>query len=65
LVALKCQQNLEDYARERNIGLLRLETGIYQTEAIGLYERVGFHRIPPFGPYTDDPLSRYYEKALG
>ncbi len=63
--AIRLLDQLEDYARERNIGLLRLETGIYQTEAIGLYERVGFHRIPPFGPYTDDPLSRYYEKALG
>jgi hypothetical protein len=24
----------------------------------------GFRRIPPFGPYRDDPLSLCYEKAL-
>jgi hypothetical protein len=25
---------------------------------------VGFIRIAPFGPYTDDPLSRCYEMRL-
>ena len=56
--------HLADYARSQDITLLRLETGIHQPEAIGLYERMGFYRIPPFGPYTDDPLSRCYEKRL-
>jgi GNAT superfamily N-acetyltransferase len=51
-------------ARDNGISLLRLETGIHQGEAIGLYERLGFYRIPPFGPYTDDPLSLCYEKPL-
>lgn len=55
---------LEDHALANDVSLLRLETGIHQREAIGLYERLGFYRIPPFGPYTDDPLSRYYEKRL-
>jgi GNAT superfamily N-acetyltransferase len=53
---------LAEYARSHDITLLRLETGIYQREAIGLYERLGFVRIPPFGPYTNDPLSLCYEK---
>lgn len=57
-------QHLADYARARGVGLLRLETGIHQREAIGLYERMGFQPIPPFGAYTDDPLSLYYEKHL-
>lgn len=56
--------HLADYAHAHNITLLRLETGVHQGEAIGLYERVGFYRIPPFGPYTDDPLSLCYEKRL-
>jgi putative acetyltransferase len=56
--------HLADYARAHDIRLLRLETGIHQREAIGLYEQVGFCRIPPFGPYTNDPLSRCYEKTL-
>ena len=55
---------LADEARARGIDVLRLETGIYQEEAIGLYERTGFRRIGPFGPYVDDPLCAYFEKRL-
>jgi GNAT superfamily N-acetyltransferase len=57
-------EHLAGYASSLNITLLRLETGIHQREAIALYERLGFYRIPPFGPYTDDPLSLCYEKRL-
>ena len=56
--------HLEGYARDHGVGLLRLETGIHQGEAIGLYERMGFQQIPPFGDYRDDPLSRFYEKQI-
>lgn len=56
--------HLADYARDRGVGLLRLETGIHQHAAIGLYEREGFRRIPPFGEYKEDPLSRCYEKRI-
>lgn len=63
-LAKRMLDDLAEYARERGVRLLRLETGIYQREAIGLYERVGFQRIPPFGPYTEDPLSRCYEKQI-
>lgn len=52
------------YTQARGVTLLRLETGIHQAEAIRLYESAGFHRIPPFGAYRDDPNSRYYEKSL-
>ncbi|HMN31065.1 MAG TPA: GNAT family N-acetyltransferase [Caldilineaceae bacterium] len=55
---------LADYALAHDVGLLRLETGIHQVEAIGLYERMGFQRIPPFGPYREDPLSLCYERRL-
>jgi GNAT superfamily N-acetyltransferase len=57
-------EHLADYARQQGAGLLRLETGIHQHAAIALYEQIGFRRIPPFGSYTDDPLSRFYEKRL-
>ena len=56
--------HLESHARSRGVALLRLETGIHQKEAIGLYERCGFVRIGPFGPYRDDPLSAFYEKRI-
>ncbi len=53
------------YAQTRGITLLRLEAGIHQREAIGLYERAGFTRIPPFGDYKEDPLSVFFEKRIG
>ncbi len=56
--------HLADYARQHGMLVLRLETGISQPEAIGLYERYGFQRIPPFGAYQEDPLSLFYEKHL-
>jgi ribosomal protein S18 acetylase RimI-like enzyme len=55
---------LTDHARKHGVGLLRLETGIHQRAAIGLYERLGFRGIPPFGEYKEDPLSRLYEKRI-
>ena len=56
--------HLAEYAQQREVSMLRLETGIYQVEAIGLYESWGFQRRPPFGEYREDPLSVYFEKRL-
>jgi putative acetyltransferase len=55
---------LAEYARGKGVGLLRLETGIYEVEAIGLYERFGFQRRGPFGEYVEDPLTVYLEKKI-
>jgi putative acetyltransferase len=63
-LAKKLLDHLADYARSHGVGILRLETGIHQRAAIGLYEGAGFRRIPPFGPYRDDPVSRCYEKRI-
>jgi putative acetyltransferase len=57
-------EHLEDHARAHGIDAMRLETGIHQPAAIGLYERMGYRRIGPFPPYVEDPLSRFYEKRL-
>jgi GNAT superfamily N-acetyltransferase len=57
--------HLKGYARAQRVGVLRLETGIYQADAIALYERWGFRRRPPFGEYREDPLSLYFEKPVG
>jgi len=56
---------LADHARAHGVHLLRLEAGIHQREAAGLYERMGYRRIGPFGDYRDDPLSHFYEKRIG
>jgi GNAT superfamily N-acetyltransferase len=52
------------YARQHGVSVLRLETGIHQTEAIVLYKRWGFVQIPPFGDYRPDPLSMFFEKRI-
>lgn len=41
-----------------------LETGIRQPEAIRLYEKSGYTRIPNFPPYDQDPLSVCYAREL-
>jgi putative acetyltransferase len=43
---------------------LKLETGIHQPEAIGLYRRAGFVDCGPFGDYQPDPLSLFMERPL-
>jgi GNAT superfamily N-acetyltransferase len=64
-LAKRLIDTLSDHARANAVTLLRLETGIYQHEAVGLYERLGFARVGPFGSYKLDPLSIFYEKSLG
>lgn len=57
-------QTLAEHALADGIDVLRLETGVDQVEAIALYERFGFRRIPPFPPYFEDPLSLCFEASL-
>ena len=42
--------------------LLRLETGVLQPEALGLYRKLGYRERGPFGAYAADPLSVFMEK---
>jgi len=44
--------------------LARLETGIAQPEALGLYRAMGYYERAPFGSYRLDPLSVFMEKRL-
>jgi len=55
---------LAEHARANSITTLRLETGIYQVEAIGLYDGWGFERRGPFGEYKNDPNTVYFEKLI-
>ncbi|WP_377289160.1 GNAT family N-acetyltransferase [Rhizobium sp. SG2393] len=55
---------LAETARAENLAAIRLETGIHQPEAIGLYRSGGYTEIPPFGSYQPDPLSLFMEKRL-
>lgn len=62
-------QRIEDEARAGGKPVLRLETGPYQHEAIGLYQRMGFSPCGAFGAYaTMAPrvieMSIFFEKTL-
>lgn len=48
------------HARSSGMRRLVLETGTEQPEAVALYEREGWLRIPPFGHYAHDPRTRCY-----
>lgn len=63
-VAQKLMDVLEEKASQRRLTAVRLETGIYQPEAIALYRKFGYVEIEPFGDYQPDPLSLFMEKAL-
>ena len=55
---------IAEEARREGLGILRLETGTLQPEAIGLYRSAGFVERGPFGAYEDSAISVFMEKAL-
>ena len=63
-LAQRMLSQLEAEAGARGCRLLRLETGPYQPEALGLYARCGYERCGPFGGYADDPLSVFMQKRV-
>jgi putative acetyltransferase len=63
-IAIAMMEELENHLVKQALNYARLETGIHQTEAIGLYESLGYYRIEPFGDYQEDPLSVFMEKKL-
>ncbi|MCG7536905.1 GNAT family N-acetyltransferase [Pseudoalteromonas sp. OOF1S-7] len=63
-VSKRIMHSLIDHARQAGFRILRLETGIRQTEAIGLYASLGFVQRDAFGSYEPDPLSVYMELTL-
>ena len=56
--------HIERAAADIDIGCLRLETGIYQPEAISLYRSRGFRNIGPFADYAPSEVSLFMEKRL-
>jgi GNAT superfamily N-acetyltransferase len=55
---------LEDWARERGITRLLLETGTAQPDAIRFYQREGYERIDNFGPYRESPISVCFARNI-
>ncbi|WP_455372630.1 GNAT family N-acetyltransferase [Limibacillus halophilus] len=55
---------IEQEAHRQGLPRLCLETGVDQPEALALYKRYGFEECGPFGGYTVDPLSLFFEKHV-
>lgn len=64
-IGRKLLESIEGHGRDLGFSAIRLETGIYQPEAIGLYRSAGYVDIEAFGSYLPDPLSLFMEKPLG
>jgi putative acetyltransferase len=56
---------LEALAVSGGFATVRLETGVRQPEAIGLYESHGYVAIPRYGDYVENPFSRCFERTVG
>lgn len=63
-ISIKVLTALEDWARELGFTYTVLETGGKQTEALGLYPKMGYVEIAKYGPYVDLPDSICFRKAL-
>lgn len=55
---------LETWTKELNKTRCILETGSLQVEAIGLYTKCGYQRIPNYGQYAEIENSVCFEKIL-
>lgn len=56
---------LEAGAKERGLGVMRLETGIFQHAALKFYPRCGYETVACWGEYADSDTSVCMEKRLG
>ena len=64
-IASQILNELQNWATELNFKKLILETGVNQPEAIALYKKCGFNRIPNYGQYAGIENSFCFGKGLG
>jgi GNAT superfamily N-acetyltransferase len=63
-IASAVLSELEQWAAELGISRCVLETGKNQPEAIAMYQRCGYHRIPNYGQYEGVENSLCFEKRV-
>jgi GNAT superfamily N-acetyltransferase len=63
-IALAILDELEKWTAELGYSRCILETGSRQVEAIALYEKASYKRIPNYGQYVGVDNSRCFEKLL-
>jgi GNAT superfamily N-acetyltransferase len=57
-------KELEDWAKETGYKKAVLESSLQQNEALSIYEKSGYQRIPNYGQYIGIDKSVCYEKML-
>jgi GNAT superfamily N-acetyltransferase len=63
-IASKILTDLEDWARTLGYKSCVLETGFKQVEALALYQKKGYQKIPNYGQYAGVENSICFEKKL-
>lgn len=63
-IATKILKELEDWAKELSYKRCVLETGKRQPDAVALYEKNEYIRIPNYGQYTGIENSVCFEKII-
>lgn len=63
-IAAAVLQQLEQWAKEEGFQSTVLETGLKQPEAIRLYEKSGYNRIPNYGQYAGVDNSVCMKKVM-
>ena len=64
-IATQLMEHIEEEASTRGATALYLHTGSLQEDAISLYTKTGWRRLPRlFAPYEDDGVSQRYVKEL-
>ena len=61
-LSARIMNHLEAELQKRGVWMFRLETGVRQPEALGLYRKLGYHECGPYGAYGLDPFSVFMEK---
>ncbi len=63
-IAGKILTELENWAKELNFSECILETGVKQPEAIRLYQKSGYEKIPSYGQYLNVENSVCMKKSI-
>lgn len=63
-IARLLMHELEHEARALEMNTLQLESGSREHEALALYRSLGYEECGPFGSYSLDPNSVFFEKRL-
>ncbi|MBE9476181.1 MAG: GNAT family N-acetyltransferase [Proteobacteria bacterium] len=63
-IAKVLMAHLETQAKAQGFRYVKLETGDKLVAAVALYKSLGYDVCEKFGPYEDDPVSLFMEKAL-